>query len=287
MKTKLIVVLIIFVAIVSCHRESDTQNCIISFSNEQENVWNLSAKDVSATKDIYYVLDENNLCQTAARSSHGVAGNAEKLLALGNYNVYCLTNVDPSGFPYSSSMIGTDLSTQTMVLNTLTDICLGSQPLSIVSSQTNYDINVPVCHVLAKLSVTIASVPEDISAISISLTNVSKTFYLEGTFVEDGTNITLDLQSTTSANVDGTYDWHLPESLIYPCPTGATATELTIVATDINGVATTYTTAASTVCSTGTRTALTTTWHTLKDYLTYGYTETPWTTTIQTGTFDM
>ena len=93
MKTKLTLILIIFATIVSCSKESDTQNCTISFSNEQKNVWTSSAKDVSATKDIYYVLDENNLCQTAAKTNHGVAGNAEKLLALGRlqrflYNQY-------------------------------------------------------------------------------------------------------------------------------------------------------------------------------------------------------
>lgn len=35
------------------------------------------------------------------------------------------------------------------------------------------------------------------------------------------------------------------------------------------------------------RTAITTTWSTLKDYLAYGYTENHWSTAVQTGTFDM
>lgn len=64
-------------------------------------------------------------------------------------------------------------------------------------------------------------------------------------------------------------------------------TALTIVATDSNGNATTYTSSTTTVCSSGTRTNLATTWRTLADHLSYGYTENPWTATIQQGTFDM
>ncbi len=184
-------------------------------------------------------------------------------------------------------MIGTDFTDQPMVLNTLTDVSFGQQPLTILASQTNYDINVPVNHILAQLSLTISSVPEDITSIAVTLTNVSKTFTLDGTFAEDGTTQTLYLQSATSANADGTYDWTLPESLIYPCPTGATATVLTIVATDTNGNATTYTSSTTTVCSSSTRTNLATTWRTLADHLSYDYTENPWTTTIQQGSFDM
>ena len=129
--------------------------------------------------------------------------------------------------------------------------------------------------------------PADIDAIAVTLTNVSKTFYLDGTFATDGTTQTLTLQTAPFANADGTYDWTLPESLIYPCPTGATATAITIVATDSQGHTIPYNTSTTTICSTGTRTALTTTWRTLKDFLSYGYTENPWTTTVQTGTFDM
>lgn len=259
----------------------------ITLTNEQRSVWTSSSRDGSSTKDIYYVLDANGLYQTAAKVDHATPASAEKLLALGNYNVFCITNVDPSGFPYSASMLGSDFSTQPMVLNTLTDVSFGQQSLSIVASQTNYDINVPVNHILAKLSLTIASVPADITTIVLTLTNVSKTFYLDGTFANDGTTLDLNLQKATTANADGTYDWTLPESLIYPCPTGATATALTLVAADSQGHTSTYPTSATTICSTGTRTNLTTTWRTLKDYLSYGYTESPWTTTIQQGSFDM
>ena len=127
--------------------------------------------------------------------------------------------------------------------------------------------------------------PADIDAIAVTLTNVSKTFYLDGTFATDGTTQTLNLQTAPFANANGTYDWTLPESLIYPCPTDAT--DITIVATDNQGHTIPYNTSTTTICSTDTRTSLTTTWRMLKDYLSYGYTENPWTTTVQTGTFDM
>lgn len=184
-------------------------------------------------------------------------------------------------------MIGTALTSESMVLNTLTDVCLGQQHLTILPSKTNYDINVTVSHILAKLAVTIAKVPTDISAIKLTLANVSKSFTLDGNFTNDGTTLDLSLQKATSPNADGTYDWTLPESLIYPCPTGATATALTIVATDTNGNDHTYTSSTTTVCSSGTRTSLATTWRTLSDHLSYSYTENPWTTTIQQASFDM
>lgn len=250
-------------------------------------MWTLSTKNAGITKDIYYVLDAKQRCQTASKADHGATGNAEKLLPLGDYSVYCITNVDPSGFPYSASMIGADFSAQPLVLNTLTDICLGRQLLSVVASRTNYEVSVSVSHILAKLVVSISSVPEDISAISITLTNVSKTFYLNGYFQNDGSSQTLDFVVSPESNADGTFDWSLDESLIYPCPTDATVTDITIIATDNQGHTSTYPTTSTTICSTGTRTALSTTWRTLKDYLSYGYTENPWITTIQQGTFDM
>lgn len=260
----------------------------LRLSASENSVWRKNAPQAaSATKDIYYVLDANGLCQTAARVDHAASATAEKLLAFGDYSVFCITNADPSGLPYTASMIGTDFTAQSMVLNTLTDVSFGQQSLSILASKTNYDINVTVNHILAQLSLTISSVPADIESIALTLTNVSKTFYLDGTFAEDGTTQTLDLQTAATSNADGTYDWTLPESLIYPCPTGATATALTIVATDTNGNDHTYTSSTTTVCSSGTRTSLTTTWRTLADHLSYGYTENPWTTTIQQGSFDM
>lgn len=261
---------------------------ILNLSSIENNVWrNTTTRADAVTKDLYYVLDAKGLCQSAARAEHATTANAEKPLALGDYSVFCISNANPSGLPYVASMIGTDFTSKPMVINTLTDVCFGQQPLTILASKTSYDINVTVNHILAKLSLTISSVPADIDAIAVTLTNVSKTFYLDGTFAEDGTTQTLDLQTAATPNADGTYEWTLPESLIYPCPTGATATALTIVATDTSGNEQTYNTSATTVCSSGTRTNLATTWRTLANHLSYGYTETTWTTTVQQGSFDM
>lgn len=277
-------------ALVSCqsNEEFTTEvDVTLNLSANENSVWHNNTRADAATKDIYYVLDANGICRTAAQINHTSTATNEKLLASGNYNVFCITNADPSGFRFESSMIGTDFTSQDMVLKTLTDVSFGKQSLSIVASKTSYDINVTVNHILAKLGVTIAKVPADISAIKLTLGNLSKTFTLDGNFTDDGTTLDLDLQKATTANADGTYDWSLPESLIYPCPTGATKTLITIEATDASGKEQTYNTSATTVCSTGTRTSLTTTWRTLTDHLSYGYTETPWTTTVQQGTFDM
>lgn len=277
-------------ALVSCqsNEEFTTEvDVTLNLSANENSVWHNNTRADAATKDIYYVLDENSICRSAAQVNHATPASADKLLATGSYNVFCITNADASGLPYTASMIGTDFTLQDMVLNTLTDVSFGKQSLSIVASKTSYDINVTVNHILAKLGVTIAKVPADISTIKLTLTNVSKTFTLDGTFSDDGTTLELNLQKATSANADGTYDWSLPESLIYPCPTGAVKTFITIEARDISSNEQTYNTSATTVCSSGTRTSLTTTWRTLTDHLSYGYTETPWTTTVQQGTFDM
>lgn len=143
----------------------------LNLSTTENSVWrNNTSRATSATNDIYYVLDANGLCQTAAKVNHGDAASAEKLLDLGSYNVFCITNADESGFPYVASMIGTDFTNQTMVLNTLTDVSLGQKSLSIVASKTRYDINVTVHHILAKLALSIAKVPADISTIKLTLT---------------------------------------------------------------------------------------------------------------------
>lgn len=282
---------LILIVLFSCQSNEEyisEVNATLKLSSTENNVWRaIGTRAATSTNDFYYVLDANSICKTAVGETHGTPHNSEKLLQTGTYTVFCITNVDPSGIRFESSMIGADYSTQTMVINTLTDVCLGQQPLNIVPSKTIYDINVPVNHILAKLTLSIASVPADIEAIAVTLTNVSKTFYLDGTFAEDGTTQTLDLQTADTPNADGTYNWTFPESLIYPCQSGATTTIITIVATDTNGNEHTYTSTTTTVCSSGTRTNLATTWRTLVDNLSYGYTENPWTTTIQQGSFDM
>lgn len=263
-------------------------NATLKLSSTENNVWRtIGSRAATSTNDFYYVLDANSICKTAVGETHGTPHNSEKLLPTGTYNVFCITNVDPSGIRFEASMIGADYSTQAMMINTLTDVCLGQQPLNIVPSKTIYDINVPVNHILAKLALSIAKVPADITSITLTLGNASKTFTLDGTFTEDGTTLTFDLQKATAANTDDTYDWTLPESLIYPCQSGATTTIITIVATDTNGNTTTYETSATTVCTSGTRTSLTTTWRTLANQLHYSYTENPWTETVQQGSFDM
>lgn len=288
MKYLLILAIILFT---SCQNSNEMESAVsasLNLSSTEKNLWhNNSTRAESSTKDLYYVLDASGICQTAARAEHSTSANAEKLLSPGGYNVFCITNADASGLPYNASMIGTDITSASLVLNTLTDVSLGQQPLTILASKTRYNINVNVNHILAKLSLAIASVPEDITSIAVTLTNVSRTFHLDGTFVDDDATLTLDLQTAPSPNADGTYNWTLPESLIYPCHTGATATAITIVATDTSGNATTYNSTSTTICSSGTRTNLTTTWRTLANHLSYGYTENPWTETVQQGTFDM
>ena len=277
-------------ALVSCqsNEEFTTEvDVTLNLSANENSVWHNNTRASSATKDTYYIFDANGICRTAAQINHTSTATNEKLLASGNYNVFCITNADPSGIRFESSMIDTNFTSQTMEVSTLTDVCLGQQPLSIVASKTSYHINVTVNHILAKLALSIAKVPADISTIKLTLGNLSKSFTLDGNFNDDGTTLDLDLQKATTANDDGTYDWTLPESLIYPCLTGATTTVITIVATDTSGKEQTYNTSSTTVCSSGTRTNLTTTWRTLKDYLSYGYTENPWTTTVQQGSFDM
>lgn len=282
---------LLLIVLFSC--QSNEENigevkAILNLSSTESNVWRtIGTRAATSTNDFYYVLDANFICKTAVGETHGTPHNSEKLLPTGTYNVFCITNVDPSGIRFESSMIGADYSTQAMVINTLTDVCLGQQPLNIVPSKTIYDINVPVNHILAKLALSIAKVPADIAAVTLTLGNASKTFTLDGNFAEDGTTLTLDLQKATTANADDTYNWTLPETLIYPCQSGATTTVITIVATDTNGNTTTYETSAATVCSSGTRTSLTTTWRTLANQLHYSYTENPWTETVQQGTFDM
>lgn len=286
-------IILLILLLVSCQSNEEfmggtsTVNAVLQLTSSENPVWTNTTRADATTKDIYYVLDADGLCQTAAKVDHATPATAEKLLASGDYSVFCITNADPSGFPYSASMIGTDFTSEPMVLTSLTDVSFGQQSLTILASKTCYDINVTVNHILAKLALSIAKVPADISTIKLTLTNVSKTFTLDGSFSADGTTLDLNLQKAATANADGTYDWSLPESLIYPCPTGATATALTIVATDTNGNATTYNSSSTTVCSSGTRTILATTWRTLVDNLSYGYTENPWTTTTQQGSFDM
>ena len=149
-------IILISLLLVSCQSNEEfmggtsTVNATLNLSSSENNIWhNSTIRSATDSKDLYYVLDANGLCQTASKTNHGTAGNAEKLLVFGDYSVFCITNADPTGFPYAASMIGTDFTSYPMVLNTLTDVSFGKQPLTILASKTNYDINVTVNHILA------------------------------------------------------------------------------------------------------------------------------------------
>ncbi len=97
---------LILLAFASCQRNGEPTGEVaatLNLSSNENAVWRnnttRAAAAEPATMDIYYVLDANGICQTAAKVDHATPATADKLLAFGDYSVFCITNADPIRTP--------------------------------------------------------------------------------------------------------------------------------------------------------------------------------------------
>lgn len=213
--------------------------------------------------------------------------------APGNYAIYCVTGWFISEYPHTTGDDG--INTDGVTLNTELsmfspkDICLGSQTDIFVSpSQLEYDVVINVEHIMAKASFLIENVPNDtyINNITVTLPNQANKFKFDGTLIGNTQSQTLTLIKDLEANDDGTYNWRVEETIVYPYAQANENMPIHITVTNSNG-SHTFETTTSTCCSKGMRVAYKTNWNTIIYHQNTHININPWTNVVVDGSFDL
>lgn len=253
-----------------------------------DNVWTESSFGAKNTGNPFFVCylfnsDGDCLRTRGNNMSNNMQTIFEEATSAGTYSIYGITNWYEGEFPMSSTST-IDLDTE-LSLYENRDISLGRTTFSIVDGTMDYNVEVRVNHIMAKLMVEIKSVPSHISAISIELPNQANKFKFDGTILGNNQSQTLRLTKSTTPNENGSYDWTLAETIVFPSATDATAMPIKVTATSTYATIEPINTTTTTLCSSGTRKRLTATWEAF--YNTTTVTVNPWTDIVEDGTFEL
>lgn len=298
----LVLAVLVSVGIVSCTEKEESTNVPTTITDDNEVVYTIEASvlpcDVwtnNTAKDgetgptfMCYLFGSDGVCINNKGnyiSTNNLRTTFFNITQPGTYTIYCVTGWNAGEYP--------GVSTSTITLETLLpiqsakDMCLGSAQVTVTENQLNYNVPISVDHIMAQLTLTIDDVPSDITSFTVTLPNQANTFKFDATIVGNTQSQDFELTKNTTANSDGTYNWTLAETIVFPSATSSTSMPITIVAEDETGRTYTFNTSSSTCCLSGTRTNLGTTWDIVNYYTTGVVTINPWTSTVQSGDFDM
>lgn len=256
------------------------------------NVWTSVASKLETNGDPtarmgMYIFDDNDayvgLMNREMVAATDFTATTSRITTAGRYTLYGYAYL-----PYADLLHNTDANPLTpssvFTISEPRDICLGSQEITVISSQLNYTTTITLNHIMAQLALSVTGVPADINAISVTLPSQSNQFSFDGTFTGTNATQTIDLTRAATADANGNYTWSFPETIVFPCAAGTTSMPITVVATDATHTYT-FNTASTTCCTSTTRTVLTTTWSTLNYFVTGDLSIQPWTTVTQSGSF--
>lgn len=257
--------------------------------------WTASTRAIGETDPIFmcYLFDSNGI---AIYNRGGALGDKmttffEEVDKPGNYSIYCVTGWFTGEYPQTTK--DTELYQRPITLDTelymcsAKDICLGNkQYIYVNSSQMMYDVIVQVDHIMAKVAFLIKNVPLDVTNITVTLPKQANKFKFDGTIFGNTQSQTLTLIKESEQNEDGTYNWSVEETIVYPYAkeTGNMPIHLT-VANSTGGYS--FKTETSICCTKGKRIAYKTDWGTMKYSQNTQVNINPWTNEVIDGEFEL
>lgn len=279
-------------ALASCSNNDggvEARQFTVNGTFQEQNTWNVTTpsparvvtRDGETNSFAFYIFDSQDkfIDRKGGNMSDAHIFSTDLVKQSGAYTVYAATNI-----LLTEAADRVDKSESSVfTLSSLKDVSFGSATLTVTPSQANYSVTVPVNHIMSKLALTIQNVPADVNITSVSLPHQANTFDFDVTFTGDVAQ-TLTCVKAAEANVDGTYNWTVSETLVYPSASAAENMAITIVS-DFNN--TTFNSLSTTRCVSGTRVALTTTWSSLLHIVSGGIQQNDWTSDVVEGSFDM
>jgi len=281
----------------SCKKDETTdspvtivENRVIETKVLLDNIWeeNISSKDGESSSNpvfMCYLFDPNGVClrNRGGSMDDDMTVQFEDATVAGTHSIYAVTGWHIGDYPGTTN--GTIDLTTSLPLTPNRNITLGCTTFVIVNGTTDYAVQVATNSIMAKLGMTIKSVPSHVTSITIELPNQGTSFKFTGVVEGNTQSKTFTLTRSQTSNTNGSYDWSLPETVIPPSATNATSMPITVTAVScLDGTRTIQTTTSS-CCTSGTYKHLRTTWDAF--YNTATVIINPWTPTADTVDFDL
>ena len=255
--------------------------------------WTASTRAIGATDPIFmcYLFDRNNAIYNRGNAlGDNMTTTFEEVDKTGDYSIYCVTGWFIGEYPQTTK--DTELYQGPITLDTelymcsAKDICLGKQDISVDASQMIYNVVVNVDHIMAKAAFLIENVPSDVTDITVTLPKQANKFKFDGTILGNTQSQTLTLVKGSEQNENGTYNWSVEETIVYPYAneTGTMPIHLTVANSTGEH---TFKTETSACCSKGKRVAFKTGWNTIIYYQNAQVNINPWTDVVIDAEFDL
>ena len=266
------------------------ENRVIETKVLLDNIWeeNISSKDGESSSNpvfMCYLFDPNGVClrNRGGSMDDDMTVQFEDATVAGTHSIYAVTGWHIGDYP--GTINGTIDLTTSLPLTPNRNITLGCTTFVIVNGTTDYAVQVATNSIMAKLGMTIQSVPSHINSISIELPEQGDSFRFDGTVQGNTQSKTLSLTRSQIANANGSYDWSLAETIVPPSATDAESMPIIVTATSTLDSSQTIETSTTACCAAGTRKHLRTTWEAF--FNTATVTINPWTTTVDTIDFEL
>lgn len=256
--------------------------------------WTASTRAIGATDPIFmcYLFDSNGnaIYNRGNALGDNMTTTFEEADKTGNYSIYCVTGWFIDEYPQTTK--DTELYQGPITLDTklymcsAKDICLGKQDISVNASQMIYNVVVNVDHIMAKAAFLIENVPSDVTDITVTLPKQANKFKFDGTILGNTQSQTLTLVKGSEQNEDGTYNWSVEETIVYPYAKEAGNMPIHLTVANSTGEHT-FKTETSACCSKGKRVAFKTGWNTIIYYQNAQVNINPWTDVVIDAEFDL
>lgn len=208
----------------------------------------------------------------------------------GSYSIYCITGWFINEYLHTTDDNGENTGEVTLQsvlsMHSPKDICLGLNTFNVNNGQLSYDINIKVEHIMAKAAFKITNVPAEIDEISVTLPNQANQFKFDGTIIGNTQEQTLTLTKNEASNEDGSFDWFVDETIVYPYATKDANMPIHVNMISENATYT-FKTTSSKSCSKGKRVSYKADWVSMKFSNNTHVEITPWTETVEESEFEL
>ena len=241
-----------------------------------EDVWTTLATRAGTSLFMFYIFDSEGECLQNGGNyvSESMSLKFSGIKETGTYTICCVIGWYAGEFP--SLKNGPITMEDELPIPASQEMYLGSTQLSINSGQKSYTCSIVAKPIMAKASFTVRNVEADCQSIRITLPQQGNRFLFNGTILASGTiSQTYTLTKATEVNADGSYDWSMPTTLIYPTLSDALSMPIEIIATNAQETLT-FKTSTTHLSTAGRQTNYQTNWQTAHSSMKPSVTQDEW-----------
>lgn len=254
--------------------------------------WSVSTRtgtDIGENDPLFmcYLFDPDGVCLMNRGDKMLDSGNSVTFYeakGIGEFTIYCITGWFLGEFPRITSQ---KINRKTLLdMHSPKDLCLGKAKVEVELGRMDYDVEITMNHIMAKAEFEICNVSPLVTSMSVTLPNQANQFTFEGEIIGNSQSQTLTLQKRETPNDNGTYNWFVNETIVYPYAEKTGDMPINVCAT-WNDIPYNFYTASPKRCNSGKRYRYQSDWSSVSKSVSSQIVMTPWTESVITGSFDL